>query len=87
MHHIVSDTTQHSENNMSTYLLLLLKLGGLLLSSLLLGLALLQESLRNENLVGSWDRSVPVSLASRIHSMEKSAEWELQLKRDILADG
>jgi len=39
-------------------LLLLLKLGRALLSRLLLALALLQESLGDENLVGSWDASV-----------------------------
>jgi hypothetical protein len=74
-------------NKISTYLLLLLELSRLLLSGLLLALALLQESLWDENLVDSWDGSMPVSLKSRIQCMEKSAEWELQLKRDILADG
>lgn len=41
-----------------TNLLLLLKLCGALLSSLLLALALLQESLGNENLVVSWHASI-----------------------------
>jgi hypothetical protein len=41
-----------------TNLLLLLKLGRTLFSSLLLALALLQEGLRDKNLVGSWDASV-----------------------------
>jgi len=39
-------------------LLLLLDLGGAGLSLLLLALALLQESLRDENLVGGWDGAV-----------------------------
>jgi hypothetical protein len=41
-----------------TNFLLLLKLGRALFSSLLLALTLLQEGLRDENLVGSWDASV-----------------------------
>lgn len=41
-----------------TNLLLLLKLGRALFSSLLLALALLQEGLRDENLVCGWDASV-----------------------------
>jgi hypothetical protein len=42
----------------STNLLLLLELGRLLLSRLLLALALLQESLRDEDLVHGWDGAV-----------------------------
>lgn len=48
-----------AEIKSTTNLLLLLKLGGTLLSSLLLALALLQESLRDEDLVGGWYASVP----------------------------
>jgi len=63
-----------------TDLLLLLELGGSLLSGLLLTLALLQESLRDENLVMGGDAPVcHISLESRIQSMEKRAVWELQL--------
>lgn len=46
------------ETKKSTDLLLLLELSGLLLSRLLLALALLQESLRDEDLVHGWDGSV-----------------------------
>ena len=42
----------------STNLLLLLKLSGAFLSGLLLGLALLEESLRNENLIVGGDGTV-----------------------------
>jgi len=57
MHHIVLPCHPvYCEN--STNLLLLLKLSGALLSSLLLALALLQEGLRDEDLVGGWDASV-----------------------------
>jgi hypothetical protein len=41
-----------------TNLLLLLKLGRALFPSLLQALALLQEGLGNENLVGGWNASV-----------------------------
>ena len=58
----------------STNLLLLLELGGSLLSGLLLALALLQESLGNENIILGWNAPVcKISLVSRIQSMEKSA--------------
>jgi len=61
-------------------LFLLLELGGSLLSGLLLALALLQESLRDENLVLGGDAPVyQISLVSRIQSMKKRASWELQL--------
>lgn len=50
------------------YLLDLLGLSGLCLSLLGLTLALLQESLRDENLLGSWGGSISnISLVSRIH--------------------
>jgi hypothetical protein len=58
----------------STDLLLLLELGGSLLSGLLLALALLQESLGDENIILGGDAPVcKISLVSRIQSMEKSA--------------
>ena len=45
-----------------TNLLLFVKLSGALLSGLLLGLALLEESLWDENLVVGWDGTSSVSL-------------------------
>lgn len=45
-----------------TNLLLLLKLGGALLSGLLLALALLQESLWDENLLVGWYTARQISL-------------------------
>ena len=45
----------------ATDLFLLLKLGSTLLTGLLLGLALLQESFGDKDLVGGWDGSAQVS--------------------------
>lgn len=45
----------------ATDLLLLLQLSSALLAGLLLGLALFQEGLGNEDLVGGWDGSAQVS--------------------------
>jgi hypothetical protein len=59
-----------------TNLLLLLKLRGALLTGLLLGLALLQESLWDEDLLLSWDGTAClISLCPRSYTyMKKSAE-------------
>jgi len=56
--HVLFGTLEDDTTLLLLGLLLLLKLGRALLSSLLLALALLQESLGDENLVGSWDASV-----------------------------
>lgn len=64
-----------------TNLLALLELSSALLAGLLLGLALLEEGLWDENLVLGGNGTISaVSLDVCIQSsMEKSAEWELQL--------
>jgi hypothetical protein len=58
MHHISPPAATCADLKYVTDLLLLLKLGGTLLSCLLLTLALLQKSLGNENMVRSGDASV-----------------------------
>ncbi len=66
-----------------TDLLPLLDFSAALFSSLLLALSLLQQSLRNEDLVLCWNSSV-VGGASVIVREVKIAESELQLWRGIL---
>lgn len=43
---------------MCTNLLSLVEIGGALLSGLLLGLALLEKGLRDENLINGWDGTI-----------------------------
>lgn len=67
MHHVVFEMPSGCGKRVMTNLLLLLKLGGSLLAGLLLALALLQESLWDENLVLGRDGSSAVSPVSSIH--------------------
>lgn len=55
MHHITTTNRVNSENWGVTYSLLLGELGLLLLAGLLLRLALLEESLWDEDLLLGWD--------------------------------
>jgi hypothetical protein len=62
-----------------TNLLLLLKLSGALLASLLLRLALLEESLWDEDLLLGWHAVERISYEPAYKSMKRAPSEELQL--------